>query len=355
MNAKIVLIVIVVFLCGCEEKSMPIIESGSSNEEDPKVFWEMSSSFPASRDIFFGAVKDFCDRVYELSDGKFIIKPFPIGTLVTTPNELMEAVSVGSIDMAQVVSLYFVGSEPALIFESGIPFGMTARQHSAWIHEGGGRILIQELLSERNIKYLPGGNTGEQMGGFWKKEVNSLEDFKGVRMRLPGVGGEIMRRLGLVVVDIDGDIVTNLERGNIDAAEYLGPYDDYNQGFHKHAKYYYSPGWWERGTSIPFYINNEKWERLPEKYKLILELVAQETSVKMLAKYDVKNSEYLQKLNSAGVELRRFNNQILEDAKKETTNYFETKSNQSVRYQNLYQNYTKFKDETSEWFELNNL
>jgi len=354
MNLKCTFILLVAILLGCKNKNSNI-DKHNTREENPTISWELSSSFPSSRDIFFGSVKDFCDRVSELTNGKFTIKPYPIGTLVTTPNELLEAVSTGSIDIAQVVSLYFVGSEPALIFESGIPFGMTPRQHSAWILQGNGRSLIQKLLTKRNIKYLPGGNTGEQMGGFWKKEVNTLKDFKGIRMRLPGVGGEIMKKLGLVIVDIDGDIVTNLERGNIDAAEYLGPYDDYNQGFYKHAKYYYSPGWWERGTSIPFYINNDKWESLPDNYKIILELVAHETFVKMLTKYDTKNAEYLQKLVKEGVELREFNEEILKSAKTETNNYFEAKSEQSKDYQQLYNDYTKFRDETNVWFNLNSL
>ena len=256
-------------LTACGEKS-----SGPAVQTKKKVRWNLASSFPRSLDTLFGGAQVLADHVEAMSGGNFKIKVYSGGELVP-PFEVMDSVQQGSIQVAQTASYYFIGKNPALAFDSCVPFGMTSRQQSAWLHVGGGLDLIRGLLSDFNIISFPAGNTGAQMGGWFKKEVNALSEMKGLRMRIPGMGGQAMSKLGVSVQNIPGgEIYTALERGAIDATEWVGPYDDEQLGLHKVAKYYYYPGWWEPGPSLSFYVNQGEWAKLPKEYQEIFTAAA---------------------------------------------------------------------------------
>ena len=226
------------------------------------VSWRLASSFSRSLDTIYGAAHILADRVSELTDGKFTIRPYPGGEMVPAL-EVLGAVQTGTVQMGHSASYYYVGKNPAFAFDTCVPFGLTARMQNAWLYYGGGLELMRELFADFNIVNLPGGNTGVQMGGWFRRTIDSLDDLRGLKMRIPGLGGQVMDRLGVNVQLISGgEIFPALERGAIDATEWVGPYDDEKLGFQKVASNYYYPGWWEPGPTLSFYVNRSAWDRM---------------------------------------------------------------------------------------------
>ena len=314
------------------------------------VNWRLVSSFPRGLDTIFGASEKLSQRVRELSGGKFDIRVFPAGEIVPGL-QVMDAVQQGTVQMGHTASYYYTGKNAALAFETCVPFGLTARQQMAWMQEGGGRALIQSVLDQFQIVYLPGGNTGTQMGGWFRREINGLQDLKGLKMRIPGPGGQVMSRLGVNVQILSGgDIYPALERGAIDATEWVGPYDDEKLGFYRVAKHYYTPGWWEPGASLAFYINRKEWNALPSLYKSILEVAAKEASMDMLIKYDAKNPEALNRLLAKGVKIHDYSTEILDAAKNTAFDIYEEESAKDPLYAKIYKNWKKFRDDSIQWF-----
>ena len=255
-------------------------ESGSSAAivSQPTIRWRLVSSFPRSLDALFGAAPDLAERVEALTDGRFQIRAYPSGEIVPAL-EVLDAVGGGMAEIGHSCGYYYKGKDPALCFDTAVPFGLTARQHSAWLLEAGGLELMREIYAGFGVHNLPGGNTGVQMGGWFREPVKSLADLKGLKMRIPGLGGEVMDSLGVTVQVIAGaDIYPSLERGTIDATEWVGPYDDRKLGFHRIVKNYHYPGWWEPGPALSFYVNRDKWNALPKGYQAALE-AASEASV----------------------------------------------------------------------------
>jgi len=314
----------------------------------PRLRWRLASSFPRGLDTIYGAAEVLAERVRALTDGRFEIRVYPAGELVPGL-QVLDAVQNGTVPIGHTASYYFIGKHPALAFDCTVPFGLTARQYNAWLLEGGGLDLLRELFAEFNIVNLPGGNTGAQMGGWFRREINNLRDLRGLKMRIPGMGGRIMSEMGVTVqVLAGGEIYPALERGAIDAAEWVGPYDDEKLGFYQIAPYYYYPGWWEPGPALTFYVNRREWERLPSFYREVLWTAALEASQSLLARYDVRNPAALQRLLQAGVQLRRFPDDMLREAARITEDLLEQE--QDPLYRKIYEAYRRWRAQSYRWF-----
>jgi len=278
----------------------------------PKITWRLTSSFPKSLDTIYGAAEVLSRMLSEATDGNFIIQPFPAGELVPAL-QAADEVSAGNIEACHTVGYYYWGKDPTWAVAAAIPFSLSARGINAWHYHGGGIELYNEFLADKNIVALPGGNTGVQMGGWFRKEINTVTDLQGLKMRIGGFAGKVMERLGVVPQQIaGGDIYPALEKGTIDASEWIGPYDDEKLGFYKVAPYYYYPGWWEGGPTVHFMFGKAAYESLPKIYQSLLRTAAQAADADMLQKYDYKNPTAIKSLVANGAQLRPFSAEILE-------------------------------------------
>ena len=315
----------------------------------PRVRWQLVSSFPRNLDTIFGAAEVFRRRVKELTDERFDIQVYSAGELVGGL-EVLDAVRGGSVEMGHSASYYYIGKNPALAFDTAVPFGLGSREHNAWLLEAGGLELVRGLLADFNVINLLGGNTGVQMGGWFRKSVNSLADLKGIKMRIPGLGGEVMSRLGVTVQVLAGsEIYVALERGIIDATEWVGPYDDEKLGFHQVADRYYYPGWWEPGPSLSYYINREAWAQLPTAYRTAVETAAAESASRMLMQYDARNPAALRRLVEHGVELCPFPQDVMEAARRETEALLEEQAAADAGYRKVYEHWKAFRRDSAKW------
>jgi TRAP-type mannitol/chloroaromatic compound transport system substrate-binding protein len=314
------------------------------------VVWRLTSSFTRSLDTLYGATEYFAARVEALSEGRFRIRTYPAGEIVPAL-QVLDAVQRGTVQMGQTASYYFVGKNPALAFECCVPFGLSSRQQMAWLYEGGGLDLTRKVFADFNILNFPGGNTGVQMGGWFQRELHGLSDLQGLKMRIPGIGGRVMSRLGTTVQVLPGgEIFPALERGAIDATEWVGPYDDEKLGFYKVARYYYYPGWWEPGPNLSFYVNADEWAKLPATYQSIVESACREAAVIMQARYDARNPGALERLLQQGVQLRRFPDDILQAAERESMAVLQEEADRDPAYRSLFDTWKKARGDSFEWF-----
>ncbi|WP_457094503.1 TRAP transporter substrate-binding protein, partial [Microvirga sp. P5_D2] len=250
----------------------------------PEIKWRLQSGFPKSLDTIYGAAEVIAKYVSEATDGKFTIQPFAAGEIVGTP-QVADAVGSGTIEMGHTCSYYYFGKDPTFALGTAAPFGLNARQMNAWLYHGGGNDLLNEFYAKHNLYGMPAGNTGVQMGGWFRKEIKTVDDLKGLKIRIAGIAGQVLAKLGAVPQQIPGgDIYPSLERGTIDAAEWVGPYDDEKLGCSKVAPYYYYPGFWEGGPTIHLFINNAKSKELPKSYQASLSAAAGYANNDMLAK-----------------------------------------------------------------------
>ncbi|MCA8962551.1 MAG: TRAP transporter substrate-binding protein [Planctomycetes bacterium] len=315
----------------------------------PRLRWKLVSSFPRSLDTIFGAAEVFADRVSSLTDGRFEMRVFPAGEVVGA-FEVMDAVGRDVAQIAHSASYYFSGKEDAFVFDAAVPFGLEARQHMAWLSSAGGRELMRPLFAEHGLIQFPGGNTGVQMGGWFRREIHSLEDLKGLRMRIPGLGGKVMTALGATVQQIPGgEIYTSLERGAIDATEWVGPYDDEKLGFHQVAKNYYYPGWWEPGPGLSFYINLDAWAKLPSTYQAAVRAASEEASLWMLNQYDAEIPPALQRLVKAGVSLLPFPEDVMQRAYEATREILGDLAASDAKFREIYEHWSAFRRDSAKW------
>ena len=318
----------------------------------PTIKWRLASSFPKSLDTIYGAAEDLSKRVKELTDGKFEIRAFAGGEIVPGL-QVMDAVKDGTVECAHTAPYYFFGKNPAFAFDCAVPFGLDARQQNAWLYVGGGMQLMREFYADYNIVNFPGGNTGAQMGGWFRKEIKTVADLKGLKMRIGGFAGVVMSKLGLVPQQIaGGDIYPALEKGTIDAAEWVGPYDDEKLGFYKVAPYYYYPGWWEGGPNLSFYVNKKEWEKLPPSYKAAFEAAAAEANIKMLADYDAKNPAALARLMKGGAKLRKFDKKIMEACFLAANEVMEEEAGKNPAFKKIYEPWKTFRNNSMQWFNV---
>ncbi len=274
----------------------------------PSLRWRMATSWPRSLDTLFGGAQRFADFVADATDNKFRIECFPAGAIQGVPGlEVTEAVSAGSVELCHTAPYYMAAKDPTFALACAVPFGLNGRMQSAWWREGGGEDLINGFYAKHNIFGLLAGNTMAQMGGWFRKEIASADDLKGIKMRIGGFAGAVMAKLGVVPQQLpSSEILPALEKGAIDAAEWVGPHDDEKLGLHKVAKYYYYPGWWEGGAMLHVQINKAKWDDLPPSYQTILGAAACEATAFITARYDAQNPPALKRLVAAGTQLRPF-------------------------------------------------
>lgn len=281
-------------------------------QSQQNVQWRCTSSFPQSLDTIFGGATDLADYVRAATDGAFDIQVFAAGEIVPGL-QAADAVQNGTVEMCHTASYYYVGKSPTWALGGVIPFGLDQRGMNAWLYYGDGQTLLNEFYNAQGLHYLPAGNTGTQMGGWFRDEINSLADMDGLKMRIAGLAGQIMERIGVVPQQIaGGDIYPSLERGTIDAAEWIGPYDDEKLGFYQVAPYYYYPGWWEGNLTLCSFVNQAAWDALPDAYKSLLETAARAANVEMMAEYDYKNPTALRSLVENGTQLRAFPRDVLD-------------------------------------------
>ncbi len=317
------------------------------------VHWRMATSWPTILETLFGGAKSFSQRLSELTDGKFQVRAYAAGELVGGL-QVFDAVQAGTVEMGHTASYYYIGKTPALAFDTAVPFGMTTRQQNAWMYYGGGsELLNKEVFSNFNMVAFPGGNTTTQMGGWFRKQVNSVDDLKGLKMRIPGFGGKVMSTLGVNVQTLAaGEIYQALERGLIDATEFVGPYDDQKLKFYEVAKNYYYPSWWEPSAMFSIYVNADKFNKLPKEFKHAIAVAAAESNVKMVAHYDYLNPIALRELLSHGVTLRKFSDDIMAAAQKNAFAMYEDLADKDKTWAKIYKPWKKFRDSQYAWFNV---
>src|SRR6201990_419329 len=247
----------------------------------PELRWRLTSSYPKSLDTIYGASEAFAKAVSEASDNRFHIQVFAAGEIVPGL-QAADAVQSGTVEMCHTASYYYFGKDPTFTFGTAVPFGLNSRMQTAWMYFGGGMELMNDFYKRFNIYGIPAGNTGAQMGGWFRKEIKEVSDLNGLKMRIGGFAGHVISKLGVVPQQIaGGDIYPALEKGTIDAAEWVGPYDDEKLGFQKVAKFYYYPGWWEGSAALHFMVNTAKWEALPKNYQAVINAAAGYASIEM--------------------------------------------------------------------------
>jgi TRAP-type mannitol/chloroaromatic compound transport system substrate-binding protein len=312
--------------------------------------WRLASSFPKSLDTIFGAAETFARKVKEMSGGKFEISVHAGGELMP-PFGVVDGLQNGTIEMAHTAPYYFVGKDETFALGTAIPFGLNSRQMTSWMYEGNGLKLMREFYAKYNIISFPGGNTGAQMGGWYRKEIKSVADMKGLRFRTVGMAGRVLERLGVVAQAIPGgEIYQALEKGTIDAAEWVGPYDDQKLGFNKVAPNYAYPAWWEGGPQIDFFINTKAWNGLSAEYKSMIEVASSHAHIDMQAKYDHKNPTALKQLVASGTKLFRFPKDVMDAAFKEAMGLYSDLSAKNANWKKVYEDYAAFRRDENLWF-----
>ncbi len=321
-------------------------------QSQPDIQWRLASSFPKSTDILIGTSEMIAKRVAEATDGKFQIRIHAAGEIVPGL-QVLDAVQKGTVQCGHTCGYYYVGKDPTFAFDTAIPFGPNARQQNAWYQYGGGHELMRAFFKEHNVVAFPAGNTGAQMGGWYRKEIKSLADFAGLKIRIAGIAGQIMAKLGATPTQIAGsDVYPALEKGTIDAVEFVGPYDDEKLGFYQVAKNYYYPGWWEGGPQVSLYINLKEWEALPKAYQAILTAACAEANSAMTARYDAENAKALKRLVAKGTILRPYPRDLMEAAHKIAFELYDEMAKTNPAFKTVYDSWKPFLEEAQLWFRV---
>lgn len=316
------------------------------------VRWRMTTSWPKSLDTIYGSAAALCERVSQLTEGRFQIQAFAAGEIVGGLQAL-DATSSGSVECCHTYSPYFFGKDPIFGFDGGLPFGLNTRQQQSWMQFGDGLKMTRDVFRKQNVISFPVGNVGVQMGGWFRKEINSVDDLKGLKFRIGGFGGTVMSRLGVVPQQVAApDIYSSLERGTLDAVEFIGPYDDEKLGFYRVAKYYYTPGWWEGSAQITSLVNAAAWESLSPAFKAAFEAAAGEQTVQMMAKYDAVNPGAIKRLIANGAQLRAFPRPVMEACYKASLETFTEFSDKNADFKRIYESWRPFADDINQWFRV---
>ncbi|BCH22940.1 ABC transporter substrate-binding protein [Mesorhizobium sp. L-8-10] len=312
-------------------------------QSSPKVTWRMTSSFPKSLDTIYGGAEVLAKMLSEATDGNFNVQVFAAGEIVPGL-QAADATTAGTVEACHTVAYYYWGKNPTWALGAAVPFALNARGMNAWHYHGGGIELFNEFLGTQGLVGFPGGNTGVQMGGWFRKEINTVADMQGLKMRIGGFAGKVVEKLGVVPQQIaGGDIYPALEKGTIDAAEWVGPYDDEKLGFQKVAPYYYYPGWWEGGPTVHFMFNKAKYEELPAAYKSLLRTAAQAADADMLQKYDYKNPTAIKSLVANGAQLRPFSQEILQACFEKSNEVYAEMTANNPEFKKIWDSITGFR------------
>jgi TRAP-type mannitol/chloroaromatic compound transport system substrate-binding protein len=337
------------FIAGATVATGTLAAPAVAQGEAPLVEWRLASSFPRGLDTIFGGADLLAKRVAELTANRFRVKVHAAGELIG-PFAVTEAVEKGTVEVAHTAPYYFVGRNTAFAFETTLPFGLNQRQQNAWIMYGDGGRLIGDFMRQFGIVSFPGGNTGTQMGGWFKNPLRSPLDLKGLKFRTAGLGATIMGALGVEPKQLaGGEIAAAFASGMIDAAEWVGPYDDEKLGLNKVAQYYYFPGWWESNTMLSFFVNAKEWEKLPQLYKHAFRSAASEVNVDMMAKYDYLNLGALERLLDSGTKLVPFPPEIMRLAQKVSFEFYEIEASKNPAFGKLYRNWKAFREREFAW------
>ncbi|HEY8049574.1 MAG TPA: TRAP transporter substrate-binding protein [Ramlibacter sp.] len=316
----------------------------------PAIRWRLASSFPKSLDTIYGGAVVFADYVKQASGGKFEISTHAAGELMPAFG-VVDGVQQGTVEVAHTAPYYFFGKDECFSLGCAIPFGLNSRQMTAWMYHGNGLSLMREFYAGFNFINFPAGNTGAQMGGWFRKEIHSVKDLKGLKFRTGGFPGKAIERLGVIPQNIPGgDIYPALEKGTIDAAEWVGPYDDQKLGFNKIAPYYYYPGYWEGGPQLDVFINKKAWDTLSPENKAIVDAAAAKAHVDMQAKYDAYNPKALKELVATGTKLRPFPADMMNAAYKEAMALYDEISAKNPMWKKIYTDFSKFRTDQNLWF-----
>lgn len=344
----------VAVVVGCQKTQSNNSSSPTEITNLPNIEWQMATSWPPSLETIFGGAQVFADRLAALTEGKFKIIPRSAGEIAPAL-EVLNVVSQGAVPCGHTASYYYIGKSPALAFGTTVPFGLTAQQQNAWLYEGGGLTKLREIYAKKfNVIQFPCGNTGTQMGGWFRKEVASLNNLKGLKMRIPGLGGQVMSKLGVTVQTLPGgEIFQALQTGAIDAAEWVGPYDDEKLGLNKVAKYYYYPGWWEPGATLELQINLNEWNKLPPQYQAAITTATYESNLTMLARYDARNNEALESLLASGTQVRPYSKEILDAAQKASFAIYDEFAAKDPDFKAVYEQWQQFRRRIYAWNKLN--
>lgn len=320
----------------------------------PEIEWQMATSWPISLDTIYGGAQTLADRVAAMTGGKFRITPRSAGELAP-PLEVLNVVEQGAVPCGHTASYYYVGRSPVMGFGASLPFGFSAQQQNAWLYEGGGLKRLQELYASKfNVIQFPAGNTGAQMGGWFRKEIATVNDLQGLKMRIPGLGGQVMGKLGVTVQTLPGgEIFQALQTGAIDAAEWVGPYDDEKLGLQRVAQFYYYPGWWEPGSTLEVQINLNEWNKLPQAYQEIIKTAAFEANMTMLSRYESRNNEALQRLVQGGTQLRQYSDEILTAAEQAAFELYDEFAAKDADFKSVFEEWQGFRDRVYSWNNLN--
>jgi TRAP-type mannitol/chloroaromatic compound transport system substrate-binding protein len=318
----------------------------------PEVKWRLTASWPKSLDTLYGGCEYFCKRVAEITDNRFQIQSFAAGEIVPGL-QVLDAVSNGTVEMGNTALYYYWGKNPAFTFGTALPFGLNTRQHISWLLFGDGQNMLNDLLGEYNCHGIPTGSTGAQMGGWFRKEIKSMEDLKGLKFRVGGFAGTIIAKVGGAPQQIAaGDIYPALEKGAIDAAEWVGPYDDEKLGFVKVAKYYYYPGWWEGTGQGHNIINKAKWNALPKHYQAAIDTASRDSYTWVTGKYDYVNPPALKRLVVAGAILRPFPQEVLEGCYSAANEIYADLSKTNAHFGKMYSSLTAYRNESLVWMQV---
>jgi TRAP-type mannitol/chloroaromatic compound transport system substrate-binding protein len=349
---KLVLISMVTVLTACGGGHSPA--SVSEAAEPQKVFkWRMVTTWPKNLPGLGTAPERMADNIRVMSNGRLDIKVYGAGEVVPAL-EVFEAVSQGTVQMGHGAAYYWKGKVPIAQFFTAVPFGLTAQEMNGWLLHGGGLELWRELYDRYNLYPIPSGNTGVQMAGWFNKEINSLDDLRGLKMRIPGLGGEVFERAGGTAVNLPGgEIFTSIKTGVIDATEWVGPYNDLAFGLHQVAKYYYYPGWQEAGPTLEMLVNRQAWDELPDDLKAIVEQASLAGNADMLAEYTARNNAALQELTDThGVELRRLPDDVLAEIQKISEEIITELVDDDALSQRIYVSWSEYRDNVVEYHEI---
>jgi TRAP-type mannitol/chloroaromatic compound transport system substrate-binding protein len=345
-------------LAGCQQAGVApagqVQQAVAENPSLPEVKWQMATSWPLALDTIFGGAQVVGERVAAMTGGKFIIEPRAAGELAPGL-EVLNVVEQGAVPIGHTASYYYVGKSPVTAFGTALPFGLTARQQNAWLYEAGGLEMLQAVYKDKfGVIQFPAGNTGVQMGGWFNKEIKSLADMQGLKMRIPGLGAKVMDKLGVTVQVLPGgEIFQALQTGAIDAAEWVGPYDDEKLGFAKVTNFYYYPGWWEPGPSLEIQINLNEWNKLPEEYQEVLKTAAYEANMTMMARYDAKNPAALKKiLDETDVQLAPFPDDVMQASEESSFELFDEMAAGDTDFASILKEWMAFREAIQGWHSL---
>ena len=318
----------------------------------PELKWRLTASWPKSLDTLYGGCEYFAKRIAEITDNRFQIQVFAAGEIVPGL-QVLDAVQNGTVEMGNTALYYYWGKDPAFTFGTALPFGLNARQMNSWLRFGGGSELLNELLKSFNATGIAAANTGAQMGGWFRKEIKSVDDLRGLKMRVGGFAGSILVKLGLVPQQLAaGDIYPALEKGTLDACEWVGPHDDEKLGFYKVAKYYYYPGWWEGCGQAHNLINLGKWDELPKAYQSAIQTASGDAWEWVIGKYDYANPAALKRLLAQGVQLRAFPQDVMEACYKTAIDTYTDLSKTNPMFKKLYDSLVAFRGDSLVWFQV---